>query len=223
VNPVVRHFLPSVVRGVYRADDEFAKIEDERAFKRFVEAKLRFLPPTVAEAFRRQLSLDDDFERTQQQQTLPGDLIEPVQTTAQRANAFFRRHAYFNNALGTKAEIEQADNYLEIQFVRKVLAPLMSDAGLRVVQAQRSIGPYQVDFALEGASKFAIEVDGFGKFKERRNLDDFHKRQNYIMGQGWRIVRFTFSQIMENTAVTLKFLHTLFKGDAKLRGFLTVQ
>ena len=68
VNPIVRHFLPSVVRGVYRADDEFAKIEDERVFKRFVEAKLRFLPPTVAEAFRRQLSLDDDFERTQQQQ-----------------------------------------------------------------------------------------------------------------------------------------------------------
>jgi len=127
MNPVVRHFLPSVVRGVYRVDDEFSKIADERGFQRFVEAKLKFLPSNVAAAFRRQLSLDEDFERAQRQQKLPDDLIEPVQTTAQqRANAFFRLHTYFENALGTKAEIEDADNFLEIQFVRKVLAPLMS-------------------------------------------------------------------------------------------------
>jgi len=202
MNPVVRHFLPSVVRGVYRADDEFSKIEDERGFKRFVEAKLKFLPSNVAAAFRRQLSLDEDFERAQRQQTLPDDLIEPVQTTAQRANAFFRLHTYFENALGTQAEIKEADNFLEIQFVRKVLAPLMSDAGLRNVQPQWSIGPYLVDFALEGASKFVIEVDGFGKFKERRDLDDFIRRQNYITSQGWRVIRFTYGQIMESTRVT---------------------
>lgn len=223
MNPIVRHFLPSVVRGVYRADDELSKIGDDRAFKRFVEAKFSFLPPNLAANFRRQLSLDDDFERTQRQQTLPGDLIEPAQTAAQRANAFFRRHAYFENALGTQAEIKDADNLLEIQFVRKVLAPLMSDAGLRVVQPQRSIGPYQADFALEGTSKFVIEVDGFGKFKERRDLDDFIKRQNYITSQGWRVIRFTYGQIMENTEVTLKSFHTLLKDDAMLRGFLTVQ
>jgi len=223
MNPVVRHFLPSVVRGVYRADDEFSKIEDERGFKRFVEAKLKFLPSNVAAAFRRQLSLDEDFERAQRQQTLPDDLIEPVQTTAQRANAFFRLHTYFENALGTQAEIKEADNFLEIQFVRKVLAPLMSDAGLRNVQPQWSIGPYLVDFALEGASKFVIEVDGFGKFKERRDLDDFISRQNYITSQGWRVIRFTYGQIMESTGVTLKSLHTLLKGDAQLRRFLTVQ
>lgn len=191
MNPVVRYFLPSVVRGVYRADDEFAKIEDECAFKRFVEAKFKFLPPSLAASFRRRLSLDEDFDRTQRQQTLPGDLIEPVQTTAQRATAFFRRHAYFENALGTQAEIKEADNFLEIQFVRRVLAPLMSDAGLRIVQPQRSIGPYWADFALEGASKFVIEVDGFGKFKERRDLDDFIKRQNYVTSQGWRVIRFS--------------------------------
>ena len=211
------------MRGVYRADDEFATIKDERAFKRFVEAKFKFLPPSLAASFRRKLSLDDDFERAQRQQTLPDNLIEPVQTTAQRANVFFRRHAYFQNALGTQAEIKEADNFLEIQFIRKVLAPLLSFAGLQVVKPQRSIGPYQVDFAVEGASKFAIEVDGFAKFKERRDLDDFIKRQNYITSQGWRVIRFTFSQIMENTAVTLKALHTLLKEDAELRGFLTVQ
>ncbi|MBI4028097.1 MAG: hypothetical protein HY360_24145 [Verrucomicrobia bacterium] len=29
MNPIVRHFLPSVVRGVYRYDDELGKIEDD--------------------------------------------------------------------------------------------------------------------------------------------------------------------------------------------------
>ena len=35
MKPVVRHFLASVVRGVYRADEEFSKLEDERGYKRF--------------------------------------------------------------------------------------------------------------------------------------------------------------------------------------------
>jgi hypothetical protein len=30
MNPVIRHFLPSVVRGVYRSDDAFSKMEDGR-------------------------------------------------------------------------------------------------------------------------------------------------------------------------------------------------
>lgn len=162
MNPLVRHFLPSVVRGVYRADDEFAKIEDEHAFARFVEAKLCFLPPGIAAKFRRQFSFDNNFENAQRQLTLPADRIDSVQTTAQRANTFFKRHPYFQNALGTKAEIADADNFLEIHFVRKILAPLLSDDGLRVVRPQHKVGPYFLDFAFEGASKFALEVDGFG-------------------------------------------------------------
>ena len=224
MKPVVRHFLPSVVRGVYRADEEFSKLEDERGYKRFLDAKLQFLPPTVKVLFRSHLSLnDDDFEMAQRQLTLPGDLIEPVQTTAQRAQVFFRRHAYFNNALGTQAEIKEADNFLEIQFVRRVLAPLMSDAGLRGVKPQRSVGPYRVDFAIEAASKFVLEVDGFGKFKKRNDFDDFIERQNYLTSQGWRVIRFTYGQIMGNAGVTLKLLHTLFKEDEQLRRYLIVQ
>jgi len=88
-----------------------------------------------------------------------------VQTTAQRAQAFFRRHAYFKNALGTQAETKEADNFLEIQFIRRILAPLLNDQGMRFVLPQQKVGPYFLDFALNGASKFALEVDGFGKFK----------------------------------------------------------
>ena len=222
MNPVVRHFLPSVVRGVYRADDVFSKIEDERAFKRFVEAKLKFLPERFSTKLRHRLSLDDGFDTAQHQHTLPTSSLPSLMEINERVTSFFKWHSYFENARGSKKNWEQADNFLEIQFVHKILAPLLSKDGLKTIRPQHQIGPYFADFALEGASKFVIEVDGFGKFKDRDNLDDFHKRQNYIMSQGWRVIRFTFSQIMENTAVTLRFLHTLLKEDAKLRGFLTV-
>jgi superfamily II DNA helicase RecQ/very-short-patch-repair endonuclease len=223
MNPIVRHFLPSVVRGVYRADEEFPQIGDDSGFKRFLEAKFKFLPPGVEKGLRRRLSLDDDFQRAQQHQTIPPNLLEPSQVSAQRANVFFRTHKYFQNALGTQAEIKDAENYLEIQFVRKVLAPLLNDKGLQAVHPQHQIGPYQVDFAIQGKSSFVFEVDGFAKFKERRALDDFINRQNYITSRGWRVIRFTFSQIVESTELTLKTLHTLLKDDSAFRGFLTVQ
>ena len=167
MSPVVRHFLPSVVRGVYRADDEFAKIEDERAFKRFVDAKLRFLPPTLAEAFRRQLALDEDFERAQQQQTLPGDSIEPVQTTAQRANAFFRRHAYFENALGTQAEIK---GFFEIQFVRACA----TDERRRTADCSANGALGRIGGLARSVSKYISDDSAWRA--------PVHKRQNYIMG-----------------------------------------
>lgn len=222
MNPLIRHFIPSIVRGVYRVDEDFSEIEDSQTFERFVQAKLKFLPQSLAATLRDKLHLDNDFEKTKHQQTLPDELFEGTRTTKQRANAFFQLHPYFENAFVTQKD-KEADNYLEIQFVRRILARLLTDAGLERVRPQLRIGPYYIDFAIEGASRFAIEVDGFGKFKHRRDLDDFMKRQNYISGEGWRIIRFTYSQIMFNDKVTLKSLHSLFEDDPKLRTFLSIQ
>lgn len=120
MNPLVRHFIPSIVRGVYRVDDDFSEIKNDQEFERFVQAKLKFLPRSLATTLRDKLHLDNDFERTKHQQTLPDELFEGTRTTAQRANAFFQLHPYFYNALVTKKD-EGADNYLEIQFVRRIL------------------------------------------------------------------------------------------------------
>ena len=223
MNPVIRHFLPSVVRGVYRADDEFSKIEDDQSFARFVKAKLRFLPPAIATKFLDHLSFDDDFGSAKRRLTLSRDLFDSAGTIAQRANTFFRLHPYFQNALGASGELEGAENFLEVHFVRKVLAPLLNDHGMGIVRPQHQVGPYFLDFALIGASKFAIEVDGFGKFKHRRDFDNFIQRQNYITSHGWRVIRFTYAQIMENTGPTLKLLHSLLKDDAQSRCFLRGQ
>jgi very-short-patch-repair endonuclease len=228
MNPIIRHFLPSVIRGVYRYDDDFSSISDEESFSRFIEGKLKFLPSGVSESICRGVNLNHDFRIAQRQRTLPGDLLESGQTTAPRAKAFFRRHRYFDNALNgdrlaTDADLKDAKNFLEIQFVKKVLVPLLSEKGLSAIQPQRNVGPYFVDFALEGATKLALEVDGFGKFKARQDLDDFIKRQNYITSQGWRVIRFTFGQVMESTGVTLRDLHNLLKADSELRRFLAIQ
>lgn len=222
MNPVVRHFLPSVVRGVYRVDDEFSNIKDARAYSRFVDAKLRFIPPDMARKFQKQFSFESSYARTQRQLTLWAGQINPTHST-QRANTFFLSHPYFQNARGTNPEITGADNYLEIQFVRKVMAPLLNDEGMRLLLPQHRIGPYFADFALAGASNFALEVDGFGKFKQRSDLDDFMGRQNYITSQGWRVMRFPYAHIVENPALALKTLHALFRADPQARRLLAGQ
>jgi very-short-patch-repair endonuclease len=227
VNPIIRHFLPSVIRGVYRFDDGFSEVEDEKDFQQFVEGKLKFLPSNLLEDICRVAKLSD-FRSVQHQRTLPAELLETAQTVAQRTKAFFRLHHYFENALvgdrlATDVELKDAQNYLEIQFVKKILAPLLNEEGLRVIRPQRSVGPYFVDFALEGGTKLALEVDGFGKFKTRNELDNFTKRQNYITAQGWRVIRFTHAQVMKTTGVTLREMHSLLKADTQFRRFLTVQ
>lgn len=223
MNPLVRHFLPSVVRGVYRADDEFSKIEDAQAFARFVKSKLCFLPKSIAEKFQSKLSFDNGLESAQRRLYLPKNLFDTGRTSQQRADMFFALHPYFYNAIEKTFEKDGAENYLEVHFVKKILAPLLNDEGMRKVKPQFQVGNYFLDFALEGASKFAIEIDGFGKFKQRSDLDHFIERQNYITSQGWRVIRFTYAQIMKNTGLSLKLLHDLLCTDQLLLPFLTGQ
>lgn len=223
MNPLVLHFLPSVVRGVYRVDDEFASVSDAEGFRRFLEAKVKFLPRSLAERLLRHIALDDDFERTRRRQMLPNEARPSALEVHERESEFFKSHSYFENARGSKKQWEHADNFLEIQFVRNILAPLLNNAGLRAVCPQQQIGPYFADFTLTGQSKFVFEVDGFGKFKDRHDFDSFIKRQNYLTGQGWRVLRFTYAQVMEGAEMTLKSLHSILKDDPKLRSFLTVQ
>jgi hypothetical protein len=47
MNPLVRHFLPSVIRGVYRFDNEFCTVRSEEDYAEFAETKFQFLPGNV--------------------------------------------------------------------------------------------------------------------------------------------------------------------------------
>ncbi len=218
MNPLVRYFLPSQVRGVYRFDDAFREIDrGTYTYSQFVSDKLRFLPYSLIEPIRRCARLSDDFSAIGQQVCL-SDV--PLDTKSRRANAFFRSHKYFEIALQGKKAYENSEKYLEINFVKEVLAPLLNEAGLNAIQPQKQIGPYYVDFALDGPVKLVLEVDGFGKFAHRQDLDNFIERQNFITCQGWKVIRFTYGQIMHSTSMTLKILHDMLNADPYLQDFL---
>ena len=87
MNPLVRHFLPSVVRGVYRFDHGFSEVRDNRGYQQFVNDKLRFLPPDTREEIRGRFPVSNDFHSERRQRTL---LLESPQATAPRAKVFFR-------------------------------------------------------------------------------------------------------------------------------------
>ena len=65
------------------------------------------------------------------------------------------------------------NNYLEAEFVKKVLSPLLSIHDLLKIEPQKQIAQYFADFAVVGERKYVFEIDGFGKFESRANLDDF--------------------------------------------------
>ena len=125
--------------------------------------------------------------------------------------------------MATDSQLKDAQNYLEIQFVKKILAPLLTDAGLGTVYPQWEVGRYRLDFALiSGARKFALETDGFGKFRERKALDDFVRRQNFIAKEGWTVIRYTYGQVMETTDATLQELYAFLQDDPQIRGLLAI-
>lgn len=72
---IVRHFLPSVIRGVYRFDDAFSEVVDEEAFARFIESKLLFLPRNVPEEVRQAANLEENYTVARRRLALPGELL----------------------------------------------------------------------------------------------------------------------------------------------------
>ena len=208
MNPIVRHFLPSQVRGVYRFDDTFNQI-DNTTYQQFFDAKSRFLPEKLREKFMKHISLTESYTTTCKSFFLD----VPFRGKQTRASIFFKNHQYFANALQGSQAINGADNFLEIQFVKKVLAPLLTIEGLAIVQPQKQIGPYFADFAIEGSAKFVLEIDGFGKFQTRHDLDNFIERQNHIVCNGWKIIRFTYGQIMDTPERSIRVLSDVLKDD----------
>jgi len=204
------------MRGVYRLDDSLASEISEDAYRQFIETKIRLIPKRLI----RDLGIRSDH----------GEISRPVvrrvkrPQARQRAAAFFHLHPYFSNAISgnesiTETSADGSQNFLEVEFVKKILAPALSERGLKLVHPQEQVGSYLVDFALCGTSKFAFEVDGFGKFKQPADLDNFIKRQNYIAAQGWRVIRYTYSQIMTTTETTLRNFSAILAQDPQL-GYL---
>ncbi|MFT4074734.1 MAG: DUF559 domain-containing protein [Asticcacaulis sp.] len=65
------------------------------------------------------------------------------------------------------------------------------------LQPQYPVGKYKLDFAIPD-KRIAIELDGheFHKTKEQRTHDA--KRDRWLFGQGWHVLRFTGSELHQN-------------------------
>jgi hypothetical protein len=148
INRSILHFLPSQVRGVYRFDATYKNDLDGEAYSHFVENKLRFLPCSLIGPIRNYIQFNNRIAP----HTSHGKHV-------QRRKSFFERHRYFQNALD--GEENGSENYLEIQFVKKILAPILTDAGHAAVQPQKKIGPYFADSTIESPFILVLEVDGF--------------------------------------------------------------
>jgi ATP-dependent DNA helicase RecQ len=206
-------FLPSRIRGVYRYDQKLSEIEDDNDARAFAEIKLRFLPEEHYQGiFKNYLDIVIDEESKK------GEIVDQFQRgEPYKYKKYFEQYIYFSDQLIGKENYEKADKtFLEREFVKRILSPILSAWGLLQIKPQKEICGYFADFTIIGEKKYVFEIDGFGKFKSRRDLDNFLKRQNEIINDGWTIYRFSYSDIMQNAAKTRRFLFNIFSNDPKL-------
>jgi len=213
MNQAARYFLPSLVRGVYRFDDRLSKLKgDEQT--RFVKTKLNFLPEHFIAEIRKIVDCES-FDA----ETFASKLLTVKSPTLHTQNKrkyqkYFEAYSYFNNQLEPTGG-EQ--NFLEAEFVRRILAPVVTEEGLFKFQPQTPIGWFLADFTLEASQRYVFEVDGFGKFGSRQDLDRFSNRQNEITQEGWNVFRYTYSDIMENAERTRRKIFNILRVPNKMR------
>lgn len=99
------------------------------------------------------------------------------------------------------------DSVLEVAFAR-----LSTSAGLPRPEFQYPLTlngrVRRIDFAYPSL-RIAIEVDGFGCRTDRAGFQDERWRQNDLVRAGWRVLRFTWDDVMHRTdyvAATIRSL-----------------
>lgn len=77
------------------------------------------------------------------------------------------------------------------------LVQLMRHARLEGWLCNHPVGPYLVDNAFPEA-KVAIEVDGYAFHSDADSFQNDRARQNYLILNGWRVLRFTWLDLFEH-------------------------
>jgi len=78
---------------------------------------------------------------------------------------------------------------------------------------ERSIYPYFIDFAFEN-EKVAVEIDGSQHELEERKQSDI-KKEELLISQGWRVIRFTAKEIQTNTNSCFEKLNYFILSETK--------
>lgn len=212
---MIKQFLPSIARGVYRLDQELCQYKKNDDITGFIQNKLAFLPSEYRDFIDKRLGLDEASEA----QALLSKFC-PSRKSApgirKKYQSFFEQHHYFDNWNNAN----NAKNFLEIEFVKKILSSQFTLEGLYQFEPQKKIGRFYADFAIQGNRNYVIEIDGFTKFKAPDALDHFLNRQNYLVKAGWTVYRYSYQDIMQNAKKTVNDLYKIFDEDEQLRYFL---
>lgn len=78
----------------------------------------------------------------------------------------------------------------------RLLLKLLRNARITGWNANYPFGPYKIDVAFSGL-KIAIEVDGWAFHSDEEAFQHDRERQNYLILNGWQVLRFTWLDLVE--------------------------
>jgi len=78
----------------------------------------------------------------------------------------------------------------------RLLVKLLRAAGITGWKANHPVGPYKVDFAFPEL-KIVLETDDWAFHSDEEVFQNDRKRQNYLILQGWQVLRFTWLDLVE--------------------------
>lgn len=117
-------------------------------------------------------------------------------------------------------------NYAEGLALEKVIYPVLGSSKATLVHSNYEVSLDDgskrfIDFAIIGAStRLAIEIDGYKYHAEgaidRASFDDQLDRQNELILQGWKVLRFSFDQIQSAPQLCQDQLRRMLISDANL-------
>lgn len=73
----------------------------------------------------------------------------------------------------------------------RLFIALLQEAGITGWFANQRVGPYEVDFVFPGP-RLAVEIDGYAFHTDAAAFEYDRKRQNYLILNGWTVLRFTW-------------------------------
>lgn len=89
----------------------------------------------------------------------------------------------------------------------RLLIKLLEEHGITGWVANLPVGPYKVDVAFRGLT-VAIEVDGWAFHSDPERFASDRRRQNYLVLNGWTVLRFTWLDLVEYPERVISVIRT---------------
>jgi very-short-patch-repair endonuclease len=97
----------------------------------------------------------------------------------------------------SQTEVEPTQSELE-----DALLPALAKAGIPKPLTQHRLGPYRADFFWPDHN-LVVETDGWQKHGHRAAFEEDRARDAHLQAAGYRVLRFTWKQVIEQTLVVV--------------------